>query len=207
LLVQVLNIFFDHHYLHLSSIQVRSAEWNYDDTSPYGPSNWGNVNANCLGKRQSPININRLTTKPVFLSSRVQIINANKRPTSLNFANDGHGFSMSFNFADGIQPQITGGPLGLRRFTFHGLHMHWMSEHTVNQKNYDAEMHVVFFNSKYASFAEALPNTDGVSVLGVFFYVRYFKFSIVWKLHVNIIVRCQSSSISLTLLVHLLNRQ
>jgi carbonic anhydrase len=94
-----------------------------------------------------------------------------KRPTAINYSNDGHGFSLSFTYADGIQSSITGGPLGTNSFTFHNLHIHWRSEHTVNAKSYDAEAHLVHFNSKYKTFSAALAEKDGLAVLGILYHV------------------------------------
>jgi carbonic anhydrase 2 len=96
---------------------------------------------------------------------------SDKRPISINYRNDGHGFGISFNYADGIQSSISGGPLGNDNFTFHNLHIHWKSEHTVNFRHYDAEIHVVHFNSKYKTFSDALKEKDGIAVLGVFCHV------------------------------------
>lgn len=41
------------------------------------------------------------------------------------------------------------------------------SEHTINGKRYAAEFHLVHYNSKYNSLAEAAPNSDGLAVIGI----------------------------------------
>lgn len=58
------------------------------------------------------------------------------------------------------------------------FHCHWGcsdgkgSEHTVDGKSYDGELHLVHWNAtKYASFNEAALHPDGLAVLGVFLQV------------------------------------
>ena len=54
------------------------------------------------------------------------------------------------------------------------FHAHWGSneykgsEHLVDGKSYAAELHMVFWNTKYKSFKEAMKKPDGLSVLAVF---------------------------------------
>ena len=54
------------------------------------------------------------------------------------------------------------------------MHAHWGdksgvgSEHTVDGTPYDAELHIVHFNTKYPSPAEAFDQEDGLAVLGIF---------------------------------------
>ena len=59
-------------------------------------------------------------------------------------------------------------------YRFIQLHFHWGpnsidggSEHLLRSKRYAAEMHLVHYNTKYSSFAEATNHTDGLAVLGV----------------------------------------
>ena len=57
------------------------------------------------------------------------------------------------------------------------LHAHWGdksgygSEHTVDGKSFDAELHIVHFNTKYVFPGEALDKEDGLAVLGIFITV------------------------------------
>ena len=63
------------------------------------------------------------------------------------------------------------------------FHFHWAkndstkggSEHTLNGQQYFAEMHVVHYNTKYSSFAEAQNNENGLAVLGFFITVGLIK--------------------------------
>lgn len=166
------------------------AEWNYDNASPNGPSNWWRENSNCSGRRQSPINLDWFSTQLMLTSPKVTITDIYKRPSSINYRNDGHGTSISFNFPDGVQPRISGGPLGRNSYILHNIHIHWKSEHKVNNHRFDAEMHLVHFNSKYGSLEQALQFSDGVAVLGVLYYASVNK--ICFLILISITVRrCQ----------------
>ena len=54
------------------------------------------------------------------------------------------------------------------------MHAHWGnsegigSEHTMNGIPYDAELHIVHYNTKYGSPGEAFDKDDGLAVLGIF---------------------------------------
>lgn len=58
-------------------------------------------------------------------------------------------------------------------YEFAQFHAHWGqdascgSEHTIDGKKYAAEVHFVFYNTKYGSFAEAAEKDDGLAVVGV----------------------------------------
>ena len=45
------------------------------------------------------------------------------------------------------------------------------SEHTVDGAPYDAELHIVHFNTKYGSPGDAFDKEDGLAVLGIFINV------------------------------------
>ena len=57
------------------------------------------------------------------------------------------------------------------------LHAHWGdksgygSEHTVNGQSFDAELHIVHFNTKYENPGDAFDKEDGLAVLGIFLSV------------------------------------
>ena len=57
------------------------------------------------------------------------------------------------------------------------LHAHWGhqsghgSEHTIDGKSYDAELHIVHYNTKYDNPGAALDQEDGLAVLGIFLSV------------------------------------
>ena len=53
------------------------------------------------------------------------------------------------------------------------MHAHWGdaegvgSEHTLDGKQYDAELHIVHYNTKYGNAGEAFDKEDGLAVLGM----------------------------------------
>uniref|UniRef100_UPI002952AB59 carbonic anhydrase 5A, mitochondrial-like n=1 Tax=Panthera onca TaxID=9690 RepID=UPI002952AB59 len=71
-------------------------------------------------------------------------------------------------------PGISGGPLEnhyrLKQFHFHwGAVDAWGSEHTVDDRAYPAELHLVHWNAaKYRSYKEAVLGESGLAVIGVF---------------------------------------
>lgn len=152
---------------------VFSAAWTYEENDVFGPDNWGFLAPNCDGVRQSPININPVKTVKASGYENLSISNINKRPSQITYTNNGHGVTISFMFSDGIQPRMTGGPLKGDSYIFHSLHFHWKSEHTVNYRQYEAEAHLVFWNSKYGSFGPATLRNDGLAVLGFLYTVTF----------------------------------
>merc|ERR1712007_323800 len=68
---------------------------------------------------------------------------------------------------------LTGGAIP-GQFKVWQMHAHWGScaghgsEHTVNGKQYDAELHIVHFNTKYGTPENAADKPDGLAVLGIF---------------------------------------
>ncbi|XP_059143029.1 carbonic anhydrase 1-like [Physella acuta] len=62
-----------------------------------------------------------------------------------------------------------------------GVHFHWGkdnsvgSEHWLRGRPYPLEMHIVGYNSLYASFQEALGKDKGIHVVGVFYQVSMFS--------------------------------
>lgn len=152
-------------------LEVSSAGWSYDDSASDGPANWGQVNANCNGARQSPINLNIFDVDIVRSGPKLQVRHSKNKPSSITYTNDGHGAAITFAYDNGKLPYITGGPLGKEKYNLYAMHMHWQSEHTLNNHHFDAEMHIVHFNAKYGNIQTAIQNPDGLAVLGIFYYV------------------------------------
>lgn len=77
------------------------------------------------------------------------------------------------------KPTISGGPLGDAIYEFVQLHFHWGSndtcggENEINNKQHPLELHAVFFKKEYGCFDSALEHSDGLTVLGCLFEVRY----------------------------------
>ena len=77
------------------------------------------------------------------------------------------------NFPTDQTPYLSGSSFP-NNYQFVQLHFHWGpdsagggSEHLLRSKRYAAELHLVHYNTKYNSFAEATNHADGLAVLGV----------------------------------------
>ncbi|XP_011374234.2 carbonic anhydrase 2 [Pteropus vampyrus] len=143
-------------------------EWGY--ASHNGPEHWHQSFPIAKGKRQSPVDID--TKAAVYDSSLKPLRVSYEQATSRRILNNGHSFNVEFDDSQD-KAVLTGGPLqGTYRLI--QIHLHWGSsdgqgsEHTVNQKKYSAELHLVHWNTKYKDFREAVQHPDGLAVLGVF---------------------------------------
>ncbi|XP_043291719.1 carbonic anhydrase 5A, mitochondrial isoform X4 [Cervus elaphus] len=123
------------------------------------------------GTRQSPINIRWRDSvydpqlKPLGVSYNAE--------ACLYVWNTGYLFQVEFD--DSTEGSgISGGPLEnhyrLRQFHFHwGAVNEWGSEHTVDDRVYPAELHLVHWNAvKYQNYTDAVMGVDGLAVVGVF---------------------------------------
>lgn len=80
----------------------------------------------------------------------------------------GHGATFKLLFDHDQNVTMIGGPLN-KPYILDKFHIHFASEHTVNNERFDAELHFVFFNEKYKNVEKALSHSDGLAVL-TFFY-------------------------------------
>ncbi|XP_068749943.1 carbonic anhydrase 2-like [Montipora capricornis] len=144
------------------------AQWSYNPNALDGPQNW--KGACSTGKRQSPIDIE--TAKTVFEKDvgTFTLKNYNKTLNkTFTASNNGHALEMSFPHR--VYNVSGGGLNGV--YTTVQFHFHWGannmvgSEHTVDGKEYAAELHFVSYNTKYANIAEAIDKPDGLAVLGL----------------------------------------
>ncbi|KAM6960616.1 uncharacterized protein ca12 [Aplochiton taeniatus] len=144
---------------------------------PEGEHHWSKHYPFCGGAFQSPIDIQTelLRFDPTLRPIELQNYNLSANQ-QLTLGNNGHSVQLSL-------------PRGLHisslahRYTAAQLHFHWGtsnlaagSEHTVNGKQFSAEMHVVHFNSdKYANVSMAADKSDGLAVLAVLIEVGEFN--------------------------------
>lgn len=110
--------------------------WTYQGET--SPEHWAEIekNSDCDGKKQSPINIIDIHTKPSKQKENpLNILYSPK--TELNqVINNGH--SIQFNFEAGDSIQYHGETYHLSQ-----VHFHEPSEHTVNGVRYPLEIHLV----------------------------------------------------------------
>jgi len=141
--------------------------WGYDQNN--GPSLWSKwYPVADLGERQSPIDI--VIGSAVPAESMPQLSYAYD-PASVKLVNTGSSWRMDFE-ADGTN--LSGGPLA-DNYKILQMHAHWGkkggkggSEHTIDGKQYDAELHIVHYNTKYGDPSKAVDKPDGLAVLGMF---------------------------------------
>ncbi|KAK0148951.1 Carbonic anhydrase [Merluccius polli] len=138
--------------------------WGYGPNN--GPESWAGEFSIADGPRQSPINI---------IPSQAQY-DASLKPLKLKYdpsnsngiLNNGHSFQVDY-VDDGNTSSPISGIYRLRQFHFHwGASDDRGSEHTVNGIKFPCELHLVHWNTKYASFGEAAGQPDGLAVVGVF---------------------------------------
>ncbi|MBI1743482.1 carbonic anhydrase family protein [Candidatus Acetothermia bacterium] len=110
------------------------AEWGYEGKT--GPDFWGSLSpdyALCSsGKAQSPINI----VDSVATKQNLRDIVFHYEPTKLHLLNNGH--TLELEYEEGSSIEIDGTKYGLVQ-----LHFHAPSEHTINGRQFDMEMHLV----------------------------------------------------------------
>jgi len=147
------------------------ASWNYITNSAYGPGKWEGLCKN--GTSQSPIDIN--STAATYQSMAAFNLENYASVLPLNFTGENNGHSMKVTVPP-FKYFVNGGGLS-GNFTTAQFHLHWGSsdskgsEHTIDGKQYAAEIHFVNFNVKYSNLTYAADKSDGLAVLGVFLEV------------------------------------
>ncbi|XP_075770869.1 carbonic anhydrase 9 isoform X7 [Pelodiscus sinensis] len=126
----------------------------------------------CGGQMQSPINIDTSSTSVSLELQPVELAGYRLDPREqLRLENNGHTVVLelpsSLTIASGY-PQ---------EYRASQLHLHWGSpegpgsEHTVDGRRYDGELHVVYYNPSYQSIKEAMRQPGGLAVLAAFLQV------------------------------------
>ncbi|XP_015588446.1 carbonic anhydrase 2 [Cephus cinctus] len=151
--------------------EVNGEEYGYEGNR--GPSYWGNDYNTCVGKHQSPIDIEehyvRNTTLLPLEFTGLHV------PRAAKLSNNGH--TVILKMEDSNNVRVSGGPLGHETYVFEQLHFHWGkndlegSEDLINNHSFAMELHAVFYKEEYGSMNEALNYPDGLTVLAYFFEV------------------------------------
>lgn len=148
--------------------------WGYQAWN--GPATWHRRYPIAKGRRQSPID---LREADLALNQRGQplppLAVCFQPTTGLRLENTGASWLLTWPQDDpGAVCQLRGGPLG-SEYRLLQLHAHWGaelgrgSEHTLEGRSFEGELHLVFYNAaSYGSPAEAMEQPDGLAVIGIF---------------------------------------
>lgn len=167
----------------LVAVVVADGHWNYEHQDY-----WKQINLQCAGKRQSPINVMSICTSPnvTMLDENLWIeptgyANAIS-PEHFELANNGHSAQLTLKLSDAVNswaPKVKGSGVENNEYQFNQLHFHWNehdddkgSEHALDGRRYALEMHLVHFNTKYTDMFHAGDKSDGLVVLAVMFDVE-----------------------------------
>ncbi|XP_016984010.1 carbonic anhydrase 12 [Drosophila rhopaloa] len=151
---------------------LRSNEFDYKT-----PESWQVKYPQCGGPDQSPIAISRRKVIPINLHPLLFGLYDEPFDDLVTVRNTGHTVDFMVPATIyGVKPFVTG---GLLRDCYEAeeVHFHWGSsgkkgsEHVINGRRHDLEMHIVHRNNKYLTLKEALNYSDGVTVLAVLFKV------------------------------------
>ncbi|CAL4999432.1 unnamed protein product [Urochloa decumbens] len=114
------------------------SKFGYVPGSPNGPDRWAELNASwascSAGRMQSPIDLSR---DNATLVRSLGFLNYSYRPTEATLVNRGHDIQVRFNRSAG-RLAINGTVYYLKQ-----LHWHTPSEHTIDGRRYDMELHLV----------------------------------------------------------------
>lgn len=121
--------------------------------------------------QQSPINIITSEAIEAPLPDLRLITFSDPKNSSTIFENNGEGHTIKMS--TDIVYTLSGGPL-TEDFQFDELHCHWRhdgsgSEHKIDGRAYDMEMHFVFFKKSLKTFKAAINNSHGLAAIAVFY--------------------------------------
>jgi len=157
--------------------RVTSEGCHFGYEGAIGYDHWGDIEQKCLGKHQSPIEIDSEHVTRTVLPHPLRL-NGFDVALPANLTNNGHTAMMTINSCD-KKPTISGGPLN-EEYEFAQLHFHWGandtcgSEDKIDNKRFPMELHLVFYNKKYGDVNSAMAsnNWDGLCVLGCLFEIQ-----------------------------------
>nr|XP_022344584.1 carbonic anhydrase 1-like [Crassostrea virginica] len=155
---------------------AEAADWHY--TGEHGTSDWPHEYPDCGLVRQSPIDFPK-TEDMIYDSKLTQFQFTgfdDLSRYSLVLHNNGHTAVIKVTGGDLL---VEGGGLP-GRFKTAQFHFHWGhsdnegSEHTFDGHSFPLELHIVNYNERYGSLADAASkDLDGLAVLGFWYEVSH----------------------------------
>jgi len=154
-----------------------SSSWNYNlQDNEHGPHHWAGVCAK--GNSQSPINFPAEGLEKSIMSE-LEFQNYDLTPDTMKLLNNGHTAKLSFTPTSGGDPPLMMGGGLQTTYRLAQIHFHWGSidttgsEHTIANKSYPMEMHLVHFKNEHPDILAALEDASAntLAVLGIFFQI------------------------------------
>ncbi|XP_035545684.1 alpha carbonic anhydrase 7-like [Juglans regia] len=150
-------------FSHLTSTASQEVEdereFDYLDGSEMGPRHWGDIRkewAACKnGDMQSPID---LSSRRVKLTSKLGELKRSYKPSNAIIKNRGHDISVQW-VGDAGSIQINGTDYSLQQG-----HWHSPSEHSINGRRYDLELHMVHLS-------QDINMKNKIAVVGLFYKI------------------------------------
>ncbi|XP_068188212.1 carbonic anhydrase 4a [Antennarius striatus] len=155
---------------------AEAGDWCYQsqftcDRQCNAPEKWSEVNDNCKGRFQSPINV---VTRKTLKDERLTPLQFDNYQQIFRGAikNNGHSVEVGVPHLSTVSGGRLPGTYKAVQF-----HLHWGnnggpgSEHTIDGEQYPMELHIVHMKQQYTDLKTALSDSEGVAVLG-FFYER-----------------------------------
>ncbi|XP_062119134.1 alpha carbonic anhydrase 7-like [Humulus lupulus] len=115
-------------------------EFDYTRDSVKGPNRWGERKREwsaCKGLNQSPIDLSNQMVKIVPQPGKVMFIE-NYKPSNATLKNRGHDISLQWDIGKAGSINIDG-----IEYFLHQCHWHTPSEHTIDGRRYEMEIHMV----------------------------------------------------------------
>lgn len=137
--------------------------WGYQD-SEANPSDWHKYFPNGTGLAQSPIDLHIASAKTDKSLKPIEV----KYPHGPSAITGGHNIAIHSNAGNTLTGANLEAEYKLVQFHFHwGAKNGHGSEHKIDGKQADAELHFVHMKSHFKEFKEALQDQNGLAVLGV----------------------------------------
>ncbi|XP_067648736.1 carbonic anhydrase 2-like [Haliotis asinina] len=153
----------------LCPIPSKHIHFDYHPGSHDDPFHWYDLDKDthcCNGSNQSPIDIPSGDAVCYPLGG---IEYEPKGDVSGILKMNGHGANLAFFENERLVTKDI--PFSDGEYVLGSMHFHSPSEHLVNGKHMDGELHLVHYKKEYGSVAGAVDKADGLAVIGVFLMV------------------------------------